>query len=87
MNRDHILAEPDSMSTGTIPRPSATGGIGIGFDRAGRLAGMLTPISTASLSICWSGALSKEEIFRRYILSTLLAHENFEFTRSVYCMS
>lgn len=52
MNRDHILAEPDSMSTGTIPRPSATGGIGIGFDRAGRLAGILTPISMASLSIC-----------------------------------
>lgn len=49
---EHILADPDSISTGTIPRPSATGGIGIGFDRAGRLAGILTPISTASLSMC-----------------------------------
>lgn len=54
-----ILADPDSISTGTMPRPSAIGGIGIGFDRAGRFAGAFTPISTASLSICWSGELEK----------------------------
>lgn len=48
----YILADPDSMSTGTTLRPMATDGVCIGFDRAGRFAGQFTPISTASLSMC-----------------------------------
>lgn len=54
-----ILADPDSISTGTMPRPSAIGGIGIGFERAGRFAGEFTPISTDSLSMCCNGDLNQ----------------------------
>lgn len=50
--KEYILADPDSMSTGTTLRPMPIEGVCIGFDRAGRFAGQLTPISTASLSMC-----------------------------------
>lgn len=50
--KEYLLADPDSMSTGTTLRPIPIEGVCIGFDRAGRFAGTLTPISTASLSMC-----------------------------------
>lgn len=57
----YVLAEPDSISTGTTPRPIGIDGVCIGFERAGRFdkAGQLTPISTASLSMCCNVDLCK----------------------------
>lgn len=52
IRESHILADPDSIRTGTTFRPIAIAGVCIGFERAGRFAGQLTPISTASMSIC-----------------------------------
>lgn len=57
-----LLADPDSISTGTTSFPRATVGIGMGFERAGRFAGVFTPISTASLSICCKAELQFTKI-------------------------
>lgn len=59
-NKILLLADPDSMSTGSTSRPP--NGIGKGFERAGRLAGAFTPISTASVSMCCNGALYERKI-------------------------